>query len=268
MGTSKIEWTDATWNPVTGCTKVSPGCAHCYAEDVAKRFWNGRPFEDVRFHEDRLSQPLHWRKPRRVFVNSMSDLFHEALNDDELGSIFGVMQETPQHTYQVLTKRPERMRQFMLKYYAPASVRNVWLGVSVENKRMVYERIPILQDTPAAVRFLSVEPLLEEVELMPWQLDGIDWVIVGGESGRKARPCNVAWVRKVVEDCAAADVQCFVKQLGSNPVEAGDRHDPWLAIESDDDTRQIVLRDSKGGNWSEWPDYLRVREFPFTNDQL
>ena len=258
---TSIEWTDVTWSPVTGCTKVSPGCANCYAETVAKRFWKGRPFADVKFHEDRLFQQLHWRKPRRVFVNSMSDLFHEDLKSHQISDIFDVMMRAPQHTFQVLTKRAARMNEYMKDH--PLFARpNVWLGVSVENQRMVYERIPILQDTPAAVRFLSVEPLLEHVELMPWQLDGVDWVIVGGESGRKARPCNVAWVRKVVEDCAAADVQCFVKQLGSNPVEAGDRHDPWLAIESDDGTRQIVLRDSKGGNWSEWPDRLRVREFP------
>ena len=268
-----IQWTDETWNPVTGCTKVSPGCAHCYAEDVATRFWKGRPFTDVKFHQERLEQPLHWKRPRRVFVNSMSDLFHEALNDDELGSIFGVMQETPQHTYQVLTKRPERMRQFMLKYYAPASVRNVWIGVSVENQRMADERIQILIDTPAAVRFLSVEPLLEKVDLTVYlkghgdlQRSPIQWVIVGGESGQQARPCNIEWIEHVVVQCEYYNVPCFVKQLGAKPVETGDKDDPWLDMESTDGTRMLGLRSAKGGDIEEWPEHLRVRQFP--NDQV
>ena len=272
-----IEWTDETWNPVTGCTKVSPGCAHCYAEDVAKRFWKGRPFEDVWFHTKRLEQPLHWKRPRRVFVNSMSDLFHEDLKTHHISDIFYVMMNAPQHTFQVLTKRPDRMRTYMREHPA-FQLPNVWLGVSVENQRMADGRIPILQDTPAAVRFLSVEPLLGEVDLYRggWSLlrpiksptmggprkPPIDWVIVGGESGRKARPCNLAWVHEIVRQCSREGVPCFVKQLGSNPVAAGDPSDPWLTIESDDGTRPIVLRDSKGGNWSEWPDSLRVREFP------
>ena len=263
-----IEWTDATWSPVTGCTKVSPGCAHCYAEDVAKRFWKGRPFEDVRFHEDRLFKPLHWRKPRRVFVNSMSDLFHEHLPGQQIDAIFDVMFRTPQHTYQVLTKRADRMRLHMNVYW-PKPLPNVWLGVSVENQRMADERIPILIDTPAAVRFLSVEPLLSKVDLAAYlkghgdfQSSPIQWVIVGGESGPKARPCNIKWIEHVVAQCEYYVIPCFVKQLGAKPVGAGDTNDPWLAVESDDGTRPIVLQDSKGGNWSEWPDSFRVRQFP------
>ena len=270
-----IEWTDETWNPVTGCTKVSPGCAHCYAEDVAKRFWKERPFTDVKFHDDRLFQPLHWRKPRRVFVNSMSDLFHEDLKTYQISDIFDVMMRAPQHTFQVLTKRVGRMNEYMRDH--PLFVLpNVWLGVSVENQAMADARIPILMGTPAAVRFLSVEPLLSEVDLYRggWSLlrplkppsgprqPPIDWVIVGGESGRKARPCNVKWVRGIVDQCRTATVPCFVKQLGSNPVYTGDTEDPWLRIESHDGTRPLNLHSSKGGDIDEWPRKLRVREFP------
>ena len=264
-----IEWTDETWNPVTGCTKVSPGCANCYAEDVAKRFWKGRPFEDVWVHTKRIDQPLHWKKPRRVFVNSMSDLFHEDVPDEIIDKIFAVMANAKRHTFQVLTKRADRMRCFM-KNIAPGHIPpNVWLGVSVENQRMADERIPILLDTPAAVRFLSVEPLLDKVSLTAYlkghgdfQRSPIDWVIVGGESGRRARPCNVGWVEELVWKCAYYNVPCFVKQLGSNPVCDGDPEDPWLRIESDDGTRPLILHSSKGGDIEEWPRELRVREFP------
>ena len=270
MGNTKIEWCDTVWNVVTGCTKVSPGCSRCYAEGLAKRFWKGRPFEDVRFHEDRMFQPLHWTRPRRVFVNSMSDLFHEDLAGHQLLSIFDVMARAHWHTFQVLTKRADRMRCFM-KILPPGHIPpNVWLGVSVENQAMADERIPILLDTPAAVRFLSVEPLLGPVDLIPWiesygglpRASTIDWVIVGGESGRQARQCNVKWVLDIVEQCRDSSVPCFVKQLGAKPVYDGEKNDPWLAFESSDGTRQLGLRDSKGGNWSEWPDHLRVRQFP------
>ena len=270
-----IEWTDTTWNPTTGCTKVSPGCAHCYAEDVAKRFWKGRPFEDVKFHDDRLFQPLHWRKPRRVFVNSMSDLFHEDLKTYQISDIFDVMMRAPQHTFQVLTKRHARMNMYM-KDHPLFVLPNVWLGVSVENQAMADARIPILLDTPAAVRFLSVEPLLSEVDLYRGGFSllrprrsqtgkrkaGVDWVIVGGESGRKARPCNVKWVLQILDQCRTATVPCFVKQLGAKPVYDGDPEDPWLRIESHDGTRLLILKDSKGGDMEEWPQRLCVREFP------
>ena len=269
MGSTNIEWTDAVWNPVTGCTKVSPGCSRCYAEAVAKRFWKGRPFEDVRFHKRRLDEPLHWRKPRRVFVNSMSDLFHEDLKTYQISDIFDVMMRSPQHTFQVLTKRPDRMRTYMREHLA-FQLQNIWLGVSVENQLMANERIPILQDTPAAVRFLSVEPLLSEVDLYRggWSLlrpiksptmggprkPPIDWVIVGGESGRKARPCNVEWVNTIIGQCRDSSVPCFVKQLGANPVFDGF---PLAA-----GMQPLILRDSKGGDIEEWPDEFRVREFP------
>ena len=253
-----IEWTDETWNPTTGCTKVSPGCANCYAEDVAKRFWKGRPFEDVRFHDDRLFQPLHWRKPRRVFVNSMSDLFHEDLKTYQISDIFDVMMRAPQHTFQVLTKRPNRMRTYMREHPA-FQLPNVWLGVSVENQAMADERIPILLDTPAAVRFLSVEPLLDKVDLTAYlkghgdfQRSPIDWVIVGGESGRRARPCNIGWIKRLVVQCDYYTVPCFVKQLGAKVIEEYDHRTMF----------PFILRHSKGGDIEEWPVALRVREFP------
>ena len=259
MTTTKIEWTDAVWNVVTGCTKVSPGCAHCYAEGVAKRLWRGRPFEDVQFHEDRLFQPLHWRKPRRVFVNSMSDLFHENVTDYQIARILDTIVLTPKHTYQVLTKRATRMRDFFTKYRDAEGLtppKNLWLGVSVENQRMANERIPILLTTPAAVRFVSVEPLLDPVFLRTaWLADiatklfsPIDWIIVGGESGPKARPCDLANVYRIVQNCGDFNIPCFVKQLGRRPVSSY-----GIAIK---------LKDSKGGNPDEWPSALRVREYP------
>ena len=248
MGDTKIQWADKVWNVTTGCTKVSPGCSRCYAETVAKRFWKGRPFADVKFHEDRLFQPLHWRKPRRVFVNSMSDLFHEDLKSHQISDIFDVMMRAPQHTFQVLTKRAARMNEYMKDH--PLFARpNVWLGVSVENQTTADKRIPILQDTPAAVRFLSVEPLLEKVDLMPWRLDCIDWVIVGGESGPKARPCDLRWIGSIVDECRAADVPVFVKQLGRRPEVEGEPACTWIS-------------DRKGGKPDEWPYELQVREFP------
>ena len=252
MGNTKIEWCDTVWNVVTGCTKVSPGCSRCYAYDVAKRFWKGRPFEDVRFHEDRLFKPLHWRKPRRVFVNSMSDLFHENLRDHQIYSIFDVMRRASQHTFQVLTKRADRMYAYM-KDHQIFVLPNVWLGVSVENQAMADERLPILHATPAAVRFISAESLLGPIEISPGSrfahLAWLDWVIVGGESGRQARPCNLEWIHDIVEQCRASSVPCFVKQLGAKAV-VGRTKFP------------LILHDTKGGNIEEWPSDLRVREFP------
>jgi protein gp37 len=187
---SSIEWTDATWSPVTGCTKVSEGCRHCYAETMAKRFWGDRHFGDVQCHPDRLEQPLRWRKPRRVFVNSMSDLFHPAVPDDFIDRVFAVMALCPQHTFQVLTKRPERMRawfdggehlrmtrcfrnfQHYTKPVGPWPLPNVWLGVSVEDQATADERIPVLLDTPSALCFVSAEPLLGEIDLGMWLLGG------------------------------------------------------------------------------------------------
>lgn len=248
-----ISWTDSTWNPVTGCTKVSPGCAHCYAEALFQRPYPGRAFTDVRVHADRLDQPYSWRRPRRVFVNSMSDMFHESIRDRDIARIFQTMELTPRHSYQVLTKRPERMRDFMRAHWRAAERSpNVWLGVSVEDQRRADERIPILLDTPAAVRFVSAEPLLEAVDLAgpldpPCAEHGLDWVIVGGESGPKARPCELRWIESIVEQCRVSDVPVFVKQLG--------RRSQWGCGE-------VSLADRKGADPSEWPEDLRVQQWP------
>ena len=291
MTRSSIEWTDATWNPVTGCTKVSPGCAHCYAESIAHRFWGARRFTDVHCHEDRLAQPLSWRKPRRVFVNSMSDLFHEQVPVRFIDKIFTMMGLASTHTFQVLTKRPARMRAYCSD---PASfgrvmalsaestggidgvsrsikhrddglpgfhLPNVWLGASVENQATANERIPLLLETPAAVRFVSAEPLLDVIDLdhggfsflerltsptgRKWPR--LDWVIVGGESGPNARPTDVTQIRSVVDQCHAAGVPVFVKQLGAVPVVNGVR---------------MLLKNRKGADPAEWPEDLRYREWP------
>jgi protein gp37 len=221
---SNIEWTDATWNPVTGCTKVSDGCKNCYAEALVERFGKQK-FTDVTLHPERLELPLRWKKPRRVFVNSMSDLFHEAVADEFIVSVFGAMFLADQHIYQVLTKRPERMRNFLLEADAwkEAPRKNIWLGVSVENQAAADERIPLLMQTPAAVRFLSVEPLLEAVDLradltrlwangsLSW-VSSLSWVIVGGESGAHRRECKVEWIADIVAQCEDAGIPCFVKQ--------------------------------------------------------
>jgi len=215
---TSIEWTDATWNPVTGCSKVSAGCKNCYAEAIADRFWAGsRKFTDVMCHEDRLMEPLKWKKPRRVFVNSMSDLFHEDVPDEFIDKIFAVMALADKHKFQILTKRPSRMQSYVVGLVSrPPS--NVWLGVSVEDQATADERIPLLIETPAAVRFVSYEPALGPVDFskVPGQSRVVaripDWIIVGGESGANARPCKVEWIRKAVTQCAAAGVACFVKQ--------------------------------------------------------
>jgi protein gp37 len=371
---SKIEWTDKVWNPVRGCSRVSEGCRSCYAERQSARFsgpgqyaegfvrdgkWTGR----VELVPEALDKPLRWRKPARVFVNSMSDLFHGALPFEEIDQVFAVMALAQRHTFQVLTKRPARMRDYFKggwcwrvidakKPLDPThrpgrggsldtcngSLRNVWLGVSVEDQASAGERIPILLDTPAAVRFVSYEPALgpvdfsrligggqrlhlacdvrgmlrnrsfssilddqgnelprerAEAHLQTLADNGVklvrtggcdnfdpqtgcrghrypklDWLIVGGESGPGARPCNIKWIRSAVEQCKAAGVPVFVKQLGARPVcsteaaevaagiyptdrgPAGRRAEPW------------VMRHPKGGDPSEWPEDLRVREFP------
>jgi protein gp37 len=457
-----IQWTDETWNPVTGCSKVSAGCKNCYAEKVAERFWKDRKFTDVRCHPERLDQPLHWKTPRRIFVNSMSDLFHEDVPADFIDRIFAVMALSQQHTYQVLTKRPERMGAYVrdpqtpfrvakaidalevaramvdtmpetrpapgfpgyfvsnegvvfsgtgsavcvqcggdisnkarsrfcsskcrsLEYWrrkngkqcerentdkllpmspdigdqghlrvmlrkdgAPVRVlvhrlvltafvrepigeeqachrsgdpsnnhianlrwgtqsdnwddrrrhghghshgerqtvptpidwplANCWKGTSVENQATADARIPILLQTPAAVRFLSVEPLLESIDLATWFFSAmtdagkcaIDWVIVGGESGgHDARPCNIEWVRDIVRQCRAAGVSVFVKQIGSHPHAiisgrdtCGAHFGSAFKCHRGDWMRSLNLRDRKGGDPAEWPEDLRVREYP------
>lgn len=309
-GQSQIQWTDATWNPVVGCTRVSAGCNHCYAfqlHDQRHVAWKrGRwdsapeqyhqPFSRVQLMPERLSDPLHWRKPRRVFVDSMADLFHDDVPDEFIGRVFGVMRRTPQHIYQILTKRPERMlcvlreltnahalkmlgeREYMQQWPLP----NVWLGVSVEDQCAADERIPLLLQTPAAVRFLSCEPLLGPVNLIgdpgdgvygpiwhkravqtrtdygtgtEWDVEleaGIDWVIIGGESGKHARVMHPDWASALVEQCRTAGVAVFMKQLGSE-----------LAY-------LYSLKDKHGGDMAAWPpDFrdLQVREFPQTTQE-
>lgn len=272
---SAIEWTDATWNPVTGCSKVSPGCAHCYAETLALTRLRGRdgypglPWTpenaaaNVVLRPERLDQPLRWRRPRRIFVNSLSDLFHEQVPDAFIDRVFAVMamcdgirSNGRRHTFQVLTKRPERMRAYLtdpetpwrihssvvklnVGYYPPIRepnaqgyrgldtgqweipLPNVWLGVSVENQRWADERIPHLLATPAAVRFLSCEPLLGPLDLAG--VRHLGWVIVGGESGPGHRPVDPAWVRSIRDQCGAAGVPFLFKQWGGRTPKSGGR---------------------------------------------
>ena len=294
---SSIEWTDATWNFVTGCTKVSSGCDHCYAERITERFHGKGAFAQVTLHPERLERPLRWRKPRRVFVNSMADVFHKDVPMEALARAWAVMAATPQHVYQILTKRHGRMHAVLSdpdgefqgmvgewRYLhgetdttvpAPEDpswgwpLPNVHLGVSVEDQKHADLRVPVLEDTPAAVRFLSCEPLLGPVDLSSWldtplscgcgvapdaapdwsggcsagcmvpEPSGLSWVIVGGESGPGARPMREAWVRSLVQQCQAARVPVFVKQMGS----------VWAGR-------------GKGGDMDAWPADLRVREFP------
>lgn len=284
---SKIEWTDATWNPIRGCSRVSEGCRNCYAEKVAARFsGEGQPYaglarrtsdggrwtSEVSFIEKHLEDPLRWKKPRRIFVNSMSDLFHDGVSNEQIAAVFGVMLGASWHTFQILTKRPQRMLEWFkwidsdenyyplelienaaLKYVDGChlgadtgrwSLPNVWLGVSVENQQTADERIPLLLQTPAAVRWLSCEPLLNKL-VLPFDLiettpddgkpfylhdkscpsycdfacgseikGGIDWVVVGGESGAGARPMHPAWVRSLRDQCVSANVPFFFKQWG------------------------------------------------------
>lgn len=274
MSKSKIEWTDRTWNPVTGCTKVSQGCKNCYAERLYERFHGHGSFKNVLTHSQRLHQPFSWKKPSMVFVNSMSDLFHEAVSFDFIDHVFIVMAMNPKHTFQVLTKRPERMLEYFksrtegdywdyfkekvydgyqafldndnmppgwlwdktytefgkdvdLIYDGPWPLPNVWLGVSVENKVTADERIPLLSMVPAAVRFLSCEPLLGPIKFSPIVHDTIlgkmqapalsvviDWVICGGESGPGARPMDPNWARLLRDQCEVAGVAFFFKQWG------------------------------------------------------
>jgi protein gp37 len=319
-----IEWTDRTWDPTRGCSRASEGCHNCYAERVAHRFSGvGKPYEglvdtkgrwtgEVRLVPERLAEPLRWRKPSMVFVDSMSDLFHPEIPDEYIAAVYAVMAASPRHTFQVLTKRPDRALAWFewlegtARRYEPVfSARdhgwrrghalhaaavwrgvegtratdadhwplpNVWIGVSVEDQATADERIPLLLQCPAAVRFVSYEPALGPVNLTqidypglnlaptfrfdalrgggrqtetPWR---VDWVSVGGESGAGARPCNVEWIRAVVRQCESAGVACYVKQLGAMPV-------LHTGLE-------LRLRDRKGGDPAEWPEDLRVREWP------
>ncbi len=315
-----ISWTDCTWNPVRGCSRVSTGCEHCYAERPAGRFrktsqgwhWTG----EVRLIAQELETPLRWTKPRRIFVTSMSDLFQESVSEDLIDAVLAVMALAPQHTFQVLTKRPARMLAYLTErcppplapgwtgpgprrdppaemaradrhqqilttaerllhgplgkqarfwtsdgrphsHAQPWPLPNVWWGVSIENQDTVDARIPWLLQTPAAVRFVSYEPALAAVDLVPY-LDehgwttagahrGLDWVICGGESGPQARPCDLAWLRSVVQQCQAAGVACWVKQLGSRPC---------------DGSRRVLAHHNAGADPAEWPEDLRVQQWP------
>lgn len=212
---SSIEWTEQTWNPTTGCTKISPGCKHCYAETMAHRLHAMRApgYDDgfkLALHPERLSQPLNRKKPTVYFVNSMSDLFHEDIPDSFLDQVMDVIRSTPHHTYQILTKRAERLPSYFANRNCPP---NVWLGVSVEDRHYGLPRIDQLRKVDATIRFLSVEPLLED--LGPMNLDGIHWVIVGGESGPKARPMQAEWVENVQRQAKATDTAFFFKQWGT-----------------------------------------------------
>jgi len=215
---SSIEWTDATWNPVRGCTKISPGCKHCYAETFAERFRGvkGHPYEhgfDLRLVPEKLAEPLRWRTPKRIFVNSMSDLFHEKVPADYIAAVADVMVQANWHTYQVLTKRSARMGDLLNERLRVASAqRHIWWGVSVEDKRHGLPRVEHLRSAPARVRFLSIEPLLEDLGSL--DLSGIHWVIVGGESGFGARPMKREWVISVRHQCRQQDVPFFFKQWG------------------------------------------------------
>lgn len=320
-----ISWTDATWNPIRGCSKVSAGCKNCYAEKVAARFSGpGQPYEgtvrdgrwngQIRFVPEKLIEPLRWKRPRRIFVNSMSDLFHDGVPFEFIAAVFGVMAACPQHTFQVLTKRPERAVEFFawaqgnnhshpeticLHYSraytaAPANgvyrwpLPNVHLGVSVEDQPTADARIPPLLQCPAAVHFVSYEPALAAVDFAPYLRPNWDvfvgpcgcserrdpwtrcdncihtlrWVIVGGESGPNARPFDVAWARSTIEQCRAAGVACFVKQVGAHPWDG-----PGSLWGADPTMRSgvIHLADRAGADPSEWPEDLREQEFPNCN---
>lgn len=311
---SKIEWTEDTWNPIVGCSVISPGCTNCYAMKLAARIermaagagrwshyngtteaskagpvWTGR----VTLAPDHiLTKPLRRRKPTVYFVNSMGDLFHESVSDDWIDRVFAVMARTPQHIYQILTKRDDRMRDVLWRMHKAVTewqmesatsddgraygrllkewphldaavhsdkfderaanswpLPNVWLGVSVED-RPRKERIDILRETPAALRFISFEPLLEDLGEI--DLTGIGWAIIGGESGPRARPFDPDWARSIIGQCKAASVPVFMKQMGSYPA----------ALVGPCSAQRIRYRDRKGGNPDEWPDDLRVREMP------
>jgi protein gp37 len=223
---TSIEWTDATWNPVTGCTKISPGCDHCYAERFSERFrgTRGHPFEsgfDLTLRPERLDQPLRWRTSRMIFVNSMSDLFHKEIPKEFIARVFDTMEAAPWHTFQVLTKRSSLMRDFLRKRYgARRSPSHMWFGVSIEDGTKA-SRIRHLREAPAGVRFLSIEPLIGSVGRL--DLSEIDWVIVGGESGPGARPIKKEWVIDIRDQCQVGGVAFFFKQWGGVRPKSGGR---------------------------------------------
>ncbi|MCT7992529.1 phage Gp37/Gp68 family protein [Laspinema olomoucense] len=313
---TKISWTDETWNSVVGCSRISPGCALCYASEAAKsprlqQFsqyqkvgkWDGT----VEFVESQLLKPLKWKKPKKIFVCSMSDIFHKNVPFEWIDKIFAIMAIANQHTFQILTKRPERMLEYLSDSATPNRIEeagyewshnmdfdwplnNVWVGTSVENQEMADKRIPYLIQVPAKIRFLSCEPLLGKLDLgnhlvcnychgngrklqvkhgykcgtakfvdCPecgnnlWN-DKIRWIICGGESGFNARPCRVEWIQFIVRQCSDAKIACFVKQLGAKPYLGSEDYLPGI--------NTVNLHDRKGGNPDEWPDDLKVQQFP------
>jgi protein gp37 len=225
---SHIEWTDATWNPVRGCTKISPGCTHCYAETFAERFRGvpGHPYEqgfDLRLVPEKLAEPLQWTRRKMVFVNSMSDLFHKDVPDEYIAATVRVMELADWHTYQLLTKRSKRLRDLLQTSLRHAGqLEHIWWGVSVENRKHGLPRIDHLREAPARVRFLSIEPLLEDLGII--DLTGIHWVIVGGESGAGARPMDKSWVLSLRDQCQFAGVPFFFKQWGGVRKSKAGRH--------------------------------------------
>jgi protein gp37 len=292
-----ITWTDATWNPIRGCRRVSPGCEHCYAETMAARFCGpGQAYEGLakraparwtgkaQFFPHMLDQPIRWQRPRRIFVNSMSDLFHKDITNEEIAAIFGVMAEARHHIFQVLTKRPDRMVEWyewvkeqrdgldrggdtftcvaaaekygakMKNDYPAWPLPNVWMGVTAEDQERMNERVPKLLKIEAAVRYVSVEPQLEMIEVRPWLRPAgrrLDWVIIGGESGAGSRPFRAEWAQRIIEDCSRAGVAVFMKQFGENATFEGEG------------VRELWdLKSKKGGDPAEWPEALQVQEFP------
>ena len=312
---TKIQWTDRTWNPVTGCTRVSEGCRNCYAERLSAtrlrkhpRYANlavmqpGGPrwTNEVRTHYDVLRHPLSWRKPAKVFVCDMSDLFHETVPFEFIDQVFAVMALCPHLTFQVLTKRPERLEMYIhsnrpsaqliedcVQHLQPEGIirrwplPNVWLGTSIEDQKTADARIPHLRRCPAAVRFLSAEPLLGPIDLQSSRAFGaadghdvrqtgggsVDWVIVGGESGPAAKPTDIAHIRGIVQQCQAAGVACFVKQVGARPIlkciaDTGSDWPVGVRFSHGVQGRSVMLADQKGGDPAEWPKDLRIRDFP------
>ena len=270
---TKIEWTDRVWNPVVGCTKVSQGCKNCYAERIYERFHPGQKFSVVHTLAGRLHDPLHWRKPRRVFVNSMSDIFHDDVSRYFILNIWQIMFHAPKHTFQILTKRPQRMKDILSEWLPdawelafskdyPGPLPNVWLGVSAEGQTWADERIPLLLETPAAMRFVSCEPLLGPVMLdyflgdLPEDDDGapypgkVDWVIAGGESGPGARPMHPDWVRGIRDQCVGAGVPFFFKGWGEFSWEGGEGRMLCAPIRVGKKAAGRLLDDVE---WSEFP---------------
>ena len=250
---TKIQWSDATWNPIRGCSRVSEGCRNCYAEYISARFskqgeayaglaimtsQGPRWTNEIRLVHDMIDKPLTWKKPRLIFVNSMSDMFHEDVPEDFIQQIFEVMRMAYWHEFQILTKRSQRLLDMNDRIDWPD---NVWMGVSVEDTKNSY-RIDHLRDIDANIKFISAEPLIGPIRDI--NLRDIDWCIIGGESGRQARPINLKWIVDIIGACESRGIDIFVKQLGTRWAKAN-----WC-------------KDSKGGNMKEWPDYLQIRDYP------